>query len=373
LRYQIVNTAQPPLSRYSRQILFADIGEAGQKKISAATVAVVGLGALGSASANALARAGVGRLKLIDRDVLELFNLQRQILYTEEDVRQQLPKAVAAEKRLRAINAEISIEAYPTELHADSIHRLLADAQVVIDACDNFETRFLINDFCAKEKIPWVYGACVGSYGLSLTIVPGLTPCFRCLVENLPAPGSSPGCDTVGIIGPIASIISAVQVAEALKLLVGAEASLRRTLLIVEVWQNLFQEVDLRKRWAAPGGRRETCPVCSGREYEFLTGHSTSVAAALCGRRAVHLRPAQAGEMKLDLTALARQLAPILAQHNNNPVSPASFSQLQCNEYLLKFSVDGFEITLFADGRAIVFGTDDVAKARSLYAQYVGL
>jgi adenylyltransferase/sulfurtransferase len=350
-------------SRYSRQIFFAPIGAAGQKKIAAATVAIIGLGALGSASANALARAGVGRLKLIDRDVLELSNLQRQILYTEEDVRQQLPKAVAAQKRLAAINSEISIEAYPTELHADSIYRLLEKVQVLVDACDNFETRFLINDFCAKEKIPWVYGACVGSYGLALTVVPGVTPCFRCLVQNLPPPGSSPGCDTVGIINSISATIAAVQVAETLKLIVGAKESLRQKLLIVDIWQNMFQEIDLKKRWDPAA-----CPVCSGREYEFLTGGSASTAAALCGRNAVHLRPP--GEVKLNLKELERRLVPVLIQRGN---ATSGHDKIHHNEYLLKFTVDGLEMTLFADGRAIVHGTDEVAKARSLYAKYVGL
>lgn len=339
-------------SRYSRQILFSEIGAAGQQKISAATVAVVGLGALGSASGNALARAGIGRLILIDRDVLEWSNLQRQILYTEEDVQQALPKAVAAQRRLSAINSAIVVEAHAAELHAGSIHSLLAKTQVVIDATDNFETRFLINDFCVQQEIPWVYGSCVGSYGMSLTILPGRTPCFRCLVQELPEPGSTPGCDTVGLISSISAIISAVQVAEALKIVVGALEAVRPTLLFADLWHSSFQEIDLRKNWV-----KERCPVCCGTRFEYLNGAAVSAAVSLCGRNAVHVRPARSPT--LGLNAIARRL-------------PAAGVKLR-NEYLLKFGEGDLEMTLFADGRAIISGTSDAGKARSFYARFVGL
>lgn len=347
-----MNRATQDHLRYSRQILFREIGEIGQQKISAASVAVVGLGALGSASASALSRCGIGRLILVDRDVLEWSNLQRQILYTEEDVRGSLPKAVAAQRRLTAINSEITVEAHASELHAGSIHAMLANARVVVDAADNFETRFLINDYCARHKIPWIYGSCVGSYGMSLTIMPGQTPCFRCLVQELPPPGSSPGCDTVGVISSISAVISGVQVAEALKIVVGALEAVRQTLLFVDLWHSSFQEIDLRKNWV-----KERCPVCSGTRLEYLEGGAGSTAISLCGRNAIHVRPAVPSE--LNLNTLANRL-------------PASGIGLR-NEYLLKFCEGDLEMTLFADGRAIISGTSEAGKARSFYARFVGL
>lgn len=334
--------------RYSRQELFAGIGPEGQRRIRSATVTVVGCGALGSALAETMARAGVGTLLVVDRDFVEPSNLQRQSLFDEEDAASGLPKAVAAERKLRRINSDVRVEGIVTDLVPDNAARLLRGAQVVLDGTDNFEARFLVNDVCVREGIPWVYGACVGSYGLALAVRPRVTPCLRCLLEHMPAPGSGPTCDTAGVIAPIVQVVAGIQGAEALKLLAGREAALLPGVVTVDLWQSQFDVMDLR-------GRAPWCPACVEGRFEYAEG-GRAATAVLCGRDAVQVR-APLGT-QVDLPALAERLRPL--------------GEVRRNEYLVRFSADGHEVVVFADGRAIVKGVTDTAQARALYARYVG-
>lgn len=334
--------------RYSRQELFAGIGPEGQARLRASSVAIAGCGALGSALGDMMVRAGVGRVRLIDRDFVEASNLQRQTLFDEADAAAGLPKAVAAERRLRALNSDVTVEGVVADLAPDNAAALIGDAALVLDGTDNFETRFLLNDLCLREGRPWVYGACVGAHGLALAIRPRVTPCLRCLLDEMPAPGSGPTCDTVGVIGPIVHVIAGVQGGEALKLLAGREESLLAGLVTIDLWQGTFETMDLR-------GRAPWCPACVERRYDYL-GAGASSSAALCGRDAVQVRPEAGAEV--DLGALAARLAPS--------------GEVRANEYLLRFRAPEAELVVFRDGRAIVKGVSEPARARSLYAKYVG-
>jgi adenylyltransferase/sulfurtransferase len=334
--------------RYSRQELFAGVGREGQERIRAASVVVVGCGALGSALADTMARAGVGRLRIVDRDFVEAGNLQRQSLFDEEDAAAALPKAVAAERRLRRVNSDVRVEAVVADLVPENAAALLGGAQVVLDGTDNFEARFLVNDVCVRDRIPWVYGACVGSYGLALAVRPGVTPCLRCLMEQMPPPGSGPTCDTAGVIAPIVQVVAGIQGGEALKLLVGRPESLLPGVATVDLWQGTFEVMDLR-------GKPPWCPACTEGRFEYAQAGGTGT-AVLCGRDAVQLR-ARPGA-RVDLPALADRLRAV--------------AEVRSNEYLVRFTADGHEVVVFADGRAIVKGASDTAQARALFARYVG-
>lgn len=336
--------------RYSRQILFHPIGAAGQEKLAASTVLLVGVGALGCAQAEMLARAGVGKIRLVDRDFVEYTNLQRQTLFTEDDAEERLPKAVAAKRRLSQINSEIEVEETVADVSNSNIERLVAGCDLVLDGTDNFQVRYLVNDACVKTGIPWIYGAAVSSYGMTMNIIPGETPCLRCIFPELPDPGSAPTCDTAGVIAPLVMRVAAMQVAEAFKILVGDRDSLSRKLRQFDVWTNEEKAIGI-------GSPDPDCKTCGKREFEFLNAESNEFAAVLCGRNAVQIAPSTAG--KLDLDQLADRLK-------------FNFSINQ-NEYLLRFSPDAFEVTVFSDGRAIVKGTDDATVARSLYAKYIGV
>jgi adenylyltransferase/sulfurtransferase len=335
-------------SRYHRQILLPQIGPEGQEKIASSTAAIVGIGALGSVSANLLARAGVGRLLLIDRDFLELNNLQRQVLFDEEDLRQNLPKAVAAQRKLKKINSEIKIEAEPSDLNARSVEELLEDADVVIDGTDNFETRFLINDFCLREKKPWIYGGAVGMEGLTYVIFPGEGPCLRCLFEEAPGPGEFQTCDTAGILAPVAHTVASFQAIEALKILAGKKEAVDRRLWKIDLWKKEFKAVN-----TAPANK---CSGCTKGEYPYLSRERGSRTVALCGRNAVQI--IQEKSERPNFQNLARKLSPLGA--------------VKYNDFLLKAKVEAFEITLFQNGRAIIQGTEDPAQAKSVYAKYIG-
>jgi len=335
-------------ARYSRQELFSPIGPSGQAALRRARVAVVGCGALGSALAETMARAGVGALAVVDRDYVEESNLQRQSLFDEDDAARGLPKAVAAEARLKAINSEVSIEGVVADLAADNAADLVAGADLVLDGTDNFETRFLLNDVCLKGGIPWVYGACVGSYGLALLVRPRVTPCLRCVLEEMPAPGG-PTCDTVGVIGPVVQVVAGLQAAEALKLLTGRIEDLRPGVVSVDLWQNRFEVMDF-------GGRSPWCPACTEGRYEYLDAGAGAGSAVLCGRDAVQVRAPRG--TRVDLGALASRLA--------------GSGDVARNEHLVRFRAPGTEMVVFGDGRAIVKGVKDTAQARSLYARYVG-
>jgi molybdopterin/thiamine biosynthesis adenylyltransferase len=336
-------------ARYSRQELFAGIGRDGQRKIRASTAVVVGCGALGTHLAETLARAGVGTLRIVDRDFVEPSNLQRQSLFDEADAAAGLPKAVAAQRRLARVNSEVQVDAVVADLVPENAATLLGAADVVLDGTDNFEARFLVNDVCVRDGIPWVYGACVGSYGLALAVRPHETPCLRCLLEQMPAPGSGPTCDTAGVIAPIVQVVAGIQGAEALKLLSGHPEALLPGVVTVDLWQAQFEVMDFR-------GRAPWCPACTEGRFEYADAGAAGT-AVLCGRDAVQLRPAR-GAARVELQALAERLRPL--------------AEVRSNEYLVRFTAEGHEIAVFADGRAIVKGVADPAQARALYARYVG-
>lgn len=339
------------LDRYVRQMRYAPLGEAGQQKLSTARVLLCGCGALGSVLANTLVRAGVGFVRLVDRDFLELNNLQRQVLYDEEDVRAELPKAIAATEKLRRINSQVEIEPLVVDVDATNIEKLSGDVDMILDGTDNFETRFLINDVAVKRGLPWVYGGVIGSEGQTMTILPGDTACLRCLMSEPPPPGATPTCDSAGILGPVVNIIASMQASEAIKILSGNAKAVSRFLTVFELWDNRIRQIDVSKL-------RESvdCATCKRGEYDWLDGQRGSQTAVLCGRNAVQLSPPEPTELSLD--AMAEKLAGI--------------GRVTRNKYLLRLAVDDYLITLFPDGRAIVGGTDDIAAARTVYAKYVG-
>ena len=334
------------IDRYSRQTLFPGIGEDGQRKLGNSYVAIVGCGALGSMIATSLARAGVGKLRIIDRDFIEYHNLQRQVLFDEDDIENQLPKAIAAERHLKKVNSSVKIEGIVADINYASIERLVNGADLIMDGLDNLETRFLINDVSLKHKIPWVYGGAITSIGMTMNIIPGETPCFRCVFADLPSGHLVHTCDTVGIISPAPSIVGSLESAEALKILVGAE-EINRDIIIIDVWKGTFERI----KTAA----REDCPACAGK-YEFLEGKSGLRATSLCGQNAVQVLSPEARDISL------KELAASL-----KPVAEASY-----NEYMLRFTVDNREVVVFPDGRAIVKNTTDESAARGLYAKYIG-
>jgi len=334
--------------RYSRQILFPPIGKKGQEKLLQSSVAVIGLGALGTVSSGSLARAGVGRLKLVDRDYVEISNLQRQVLFDEEDSRKVLPKALAAAEKLKKINSTISYSALVEDVNHRNVEEIIQDVDLVVDATDNFETRFLINEACVKGGIPWIYGSCVASYGVTFTIIPGETACFFCYLGNLPEPGLAMTCDTAGIIGPAANIVASLQVTEALKLITGAKQELNRKILFFDLWLNDFTELEL--------SRHNDCPVCGEKRFDWLAGKNQQRSTYLCGRNAVQVLPPT--RQKLSLERLKESLTLL--------------GEVFAGEYLLTFKTGPYELVIFTDGRALIKGTSDVKLARSLYARYVG-
>jgi len=337
--------------RYSRQILFKGIGRQGQDQLTNSKIAIVGCGALGAVSAETLARAGVGRLTLVDRDFVEESNLQRQIMFEESDALDRLPKAIAAAKRLARVNSNIQVEPIVADVNYENIEEIIAGANVVIDGTDNFETRFLINDACLKREIPWIYGAAVGSYGLTMTVVPRSSPCLRCVLEAMPEPGSGPTCDTAGVIMPIVTTIASIQAAEAMKLLTGQTDRLHRSLIRIDLWDFQFNRLDL-----AGFKDEDRCPACRNGEFEFLRGAGRQVTTTLCGRNAVQV--ARSGSGAINFESLAERLR--------------ASGEVAFNDFLLRFRVDGYDITVFRDARSIIRGTTDPAIARGLYARYIG-
>lgn len=331
--------------RYSRQIVFPGIGAAGQERLLTSTAAIVGCGALGSFQAGALARAGVGRLILVDRDYVERSNLQRQWLYDEADVAEALPKAVAAARHLAAINPEVDVIARVADLTPSNIEELLAEAAILLDGTDNFETRYLLNDYAVRRGVPWIYGAAVGSYGLTMPVLPGRTACLECVFPTPPT-GAQPTCETAGVVNAVTSLIASLQVADALKLLTGGEPAARLT--TVDVWSGEIRQV----RQPAPDPE---CPACGRREFHHLEGRRRPP-ISLCGRNAVQIHDR---DRPLDLADLAKRLEPL--------------GEVRANEFALRFVIAPYELTVFPDGRAIVKGTQDPALARSLYARYVGV
>jgi len=336
-------------NRYSRQILFPEIKRDGQRKLLSSKILLVGCGALGAAHAETLARAGVRNIRIVDRDFVEFSNLQRQSLFSETDASMRLPKAIAAKNRLLEINSEIKVEAIVTDVNYSNIENLIKDCDLILDGTDNFQTRFLLNDACVKHSKTWIYGAAVSSYGVTMTIIPQKSPCLRCIFEEIPDAGSSPTCDTAGVIQPIISIVSAVQTTEAIKILIGKKESLHQSLMQIDVWQNDWRKIKL-------GAPNADCKTCGQRNFEFLEAENVEFSAVLCGRDAVQISPP--AQTNLDLPALAQKLETLGA--------------VKQNEYLLRLKYDEFELTVFRDARMIVRGTDDVSVARSIYARLIG-
>lgn len=331
--------------RYSRQVLFAPIGAAGQKRIRTAKVAVVGCGAIGAASSSLLARAGVGTLQIIDRDYVEASNLQRQVLFDEEDARQSLPKAEAAARHLSSINSEVHVDAVVKDLTPANID-LLSNAHLILDCTDNFETRYLLNDFAVHSRLPWIYAGAVASQAVTMSVVPEDTACLACIFPDPPR-GNQMTCDTAGILNSTANLVACIQVTEALKLIVGARDQVRRTLLSLDLWRNQRSEIST----AAP---RSDCRCCRGRVFDHLDG-KLRPQVTMCGRNSVQIHER---ERPIDFSEMNSRLAP--------------HGQVRHNEMVLKFWRDAYEMTLFRDGRAIIKGTTDPAVARSLYARFVG-
>lgn len=334
-------------NRYAKQILFQGIGPEGQEKILRSTVAVIGIGALGTVISTHLCRAGVGRLRLVDRDFVEWSNLQRQFLFDEEDARERIPKAVAAAGKLRAVNSEITIEPVIADVTARNVEQLIRGTDVILDGTDNLETRFLINDAALKAGKPWVYGGAVGSHGMTMTIIPGQTPCLRCMMPEVPLPGSMPNCDTEGVLSAATAAVASLQSAEALKILTGSEP--RRSLFMIDVWEGKFNDFTIKQR--------PDCRACGKGDYEYLSGSQTSWTTVLCGRNAVQIVPPQ--ERQIPLKEVQERLTRV--------------GHTYFNGFLLAFEAEGRELTLFPTGRAVIRGTTDEAEARSFYAKYVGL
>ena len=336
------------LEKYSRQMLFAGIGTAGQRRLLESRAAIVGCGAIGAATGNLLVRAGVGSVKIIDRDFVEPSNLQRQMLFDETDARNALPKAVAAEQKLRSINSGVEVKGVVADLGPQNAAELLSGCDLILDGTDNFETRFLLNDFAVKSGRPWIYAAGVASYGLTMTIRPGLTPCLACLLESGDSSHAlEETCDTIGVLGPIVNLIASWQAAEALKILAGHLEALHERLLSCDVWSGRMQSI----RQA----RNPECRACAKHDYSYLDGEAQPH-ITLCGRDSVQIHERSRA---LDLAALARRLQPVV-------------EDVRQNDFLIRFRVAPYEMTVFADGRAILKGTKDPAVARSLYARYLG-
>ncbi|WP_251554362.1 ThiF family adenylyltransferase [Neobacillus muris] len=338
------------LARYSRQILFAGIGETGQQALMQSRVAVVGAGALGTVISNHLVRSGVGYVRLIDRDLVELSNLQRQTLFDEGDAQFNLPKAAAAQKRLNEINSTVTVDAVIADLNLDNAEELINRMDVIVDGTDNFMTRFLINDVAVKYGIPWVHGAAVSSRGMFAVFKPGITPCYRCLYPQVPA-GMGETCDTVGVLSPLTDIIGSYQAMETIKLLVGHDTT--PNLEQIDIWDHVSLQMDISK------GKNPNCRACGKREFDFLNRASApqETYSTLCGRDTVQVNPRNKRE--LDLKAAAENLKKI--------------GKVAANDFLVRFSPDeDITIVLFKDARVLIHGTNDLAKAKSLYSKYIG-
>jgi adenylyltransferase/sulfurtransferase len=338
-------------SRYDRQMRFAPLGDAGQRRLGEGRALVCGCGALGSVIAETLVRSGVGFTRIVDRDFLELNNLQRQVLYDEKDVAAGLPKAVAAANKLRQINSEVVVEPVVADLTHNNIAALADDVDVIVDGTDNFATRFLINDFAVKHGKPWIYGGCIGAEGQSMTILPGETACLACLMADLPPPGTTPTCDTAGILAPIVNVVASIEAAEALKILSGNVAATSRRLTIVDLWDCQMRRVDLSQLRASGD-----CVVCQRHEFHWLAGERGNASAVLCGRNAVQLSPPAGATLSLE--ELGRRLSGV--------------GEVKRNAFLLRLAVDGYVLSVFPDGRTIVAGTNDIATARTVHARYIG-
>lgn len=342
---------QPPTvnqarNRYSRQIIFPGIGNEGQDKLCNSSVVIIGCGALGCNIANLLVRAGVGKVSIVDRDFIEYHNLQRQALFDEEDIKLQLPKAIAAQKHLEKINSLVEIEGIVADVNFSNIEKFCSGKDLIMDGVDNLETRYLINDISLKLSVPYIYGGAISSLGMTMTIIPGQTPCLRCVFPSVPPRGTLPTCETDGVLGTITATIGAVQATEAIKVLIGSN-EINRDLITLDIWDMTFERVQI--------ARNPNCPACNG-EYEYLEKKDALIKSSLCGQsRAIQVVDTECG--KIDLAGLAERLKNV--------------HSLNRNEYMLRFDADGHKITVFPDGRAVIGNTLDESLAEKIYRKYV--
>ncbi len=341
------------MERYQKQVLFAGLKEEGQRKLVESRVLLCGCGALGTVLAETLVRAGVGFVRIVDRDFVELSNLQRQVLFDEEDVRERWPKAVAAARKLAAINSEVTIDAVVADIDHTNILTLAKDVDLILDGTDNFEIRFLINDASLETGLPWIYAGVIGSHGQTMTIFPHKTACLRCLIESIPAPGTTETCDTAGVLGPAVNVVASLEATSALKILSGQPELVEPSLMILDVW-----DLSFRKMNVANLRDRADCPACRHGERVWLSGQKGGESTVLCGRNAVQVRPPE--KTQLSLEDLAEKLK--------------TSGEVQSNKFLLKLTLKNpdYELTVFRDGRAIIKGTEDIGIARGLYSRYIG-
>ena len=342
------------LDRYSRQTRFPQLGEDGQRKLLASRVFLCGCGALGTVLAETLTRAGVGFIRVVDRDFVEYSNLQRQVLFDEDDIASQLPKSVAAARKLEKINSDVTIEPIVADVDYSNIARFADGVDLMLDGSDNFEIRFLINDWSLESNIPWVYAGCISSHGQSMPIFPNETACLRCLIDSPPEAGSTETCDTAGILGPTVNVIASLQAMTAIKILAGCRDDVALSLTMIDVWDGTMRQMsvsDLRDR--------SNCPACHQGERVWLKGDRGSQTTSLCGRNAVQIRPAEPANLTLSESAEKLKVS----------------GEVTVNPFLLRLKLTDpdYEITLFADGRAIIKGTDDPGVARAIYSRYIGL
>ncbi|WP_404456748.1 ThiF family adenylyltransferase [Virgibacillus necropolis] len=335
------------LERYSRQLLFPNIGEDGQVRLKSKHVLIVGVGALGTGNAEILTRSGIGKLTIIDRDYVEWSNLQRQQLFTEYDAENRVPKAIAAKRQLEKINSDVTIDAHIMDVTPVDLEHLLEDVDLIMDGTDNFDIRLIINDVSQKQNKPWIYGSCVGSYGISYTIIPGETPCLHCLMKQVPFGGLT--CDTGGIISPVVGMVVAHQTVEALKILTGNWTDLRRNLISFDLWNNQQSAINVDQI------KNQDCPSCGkAPSFPFLDYENQMKAAVLCGRETVQIRPVTKGKRNIEIIA-----------NNLSKVGPVKH-----NSFLLSFTVENYRLVMFQDGRVLVHGINDVEKAKTLYHRY---
>lgn len=338
------------LDRYKRQLRYAPLGEDGQRRLLEGRVLVVGSGALGCVVADTLVRAGVGFVRLVDRDFVEVDNLHRQVLFDEKDAADQLPKAVAAANRLQRVNSTVTVEPLVADVNSTNICQLADDVQLIVDGTDNFETRYLINDYAVANSRPWVFGGCVGAEGQMLAIVPGETPCLACIMPEPPPAAAQPTCESAGVLSPIVNVIASLQAIEAIKLLSGNREQLNPAMTLVNLWSNDIRSIGIG------ASQNDSCPPCGKRQFAWLEGRRGSAITRLCGRNSVQIAPESGNTV--DLPALAERLSDV--------------GQVTTNPFLLRLSVDDYLLTVFADGRTIVGGTDDPAVARTVLAKYIG-
>jgi adenylyltransferase/sulfurtransferase len=345
---------KPQFERYSKQVLFHGLGEEGQQKLSEGRVLLCGCGALGSVIAETLVRAGVGFLRVVDRDFVELSNLQRQVLFDEHDVAEHLPKAIAAQSKLQRMNKDVTVEPIVADVDYTNIQMLAEGCDLILDGTDNFEIRFLINDVSLETGIPWIYAGVIGSHGQTLTIFPGETACLRCLIGEIPDPGSTETCDTAGVLGPAVNVVASLECVDALKLLAGHRELIAPSLLVIDVWDGTFRKMSVKTL-----RDQADCRACKHGERDWLSGREGSQTIVLCGRNAVQVSPPK--KVNLDLGQLAAKL------HTSGTV--------ERNAYLLRLLLSDpeFEVTVFRDGRAIIKGTEEIGIARGIYSRYIGL